>query len=126
MVEYITDKSNPYRKRLTVGGDRVKYPVDCGTPTVSLTTVKLLLDSIVSTMNAYLMKIDIKDFYLNTPMARSEYICLKLIDLPKSVVLQYNIEAKATRDGNVRVEILRGLYGLLRAGLIAQQLLEKI
>ena len=32
------------------------------------------------------MKIDIKKFYLDTPMARSEYMRLKLRNLPKSVV----------------------------------------
>ena len=34
------------------------------------------------------MKIDIKDFYLNTPMEQSEYIRLKLSYLPESMVQQ--------------------------------------
>ena len=37
---------------------------------MSLTTVKLLLNSIVSTINSHFMTIDIKDFYFNTLMAR--------------------------------------------------------
>ena len=49
------------------------------------------------------MTIDIKDFYLNTLMARSEYMRLKLRDLPVSVVQQCNLEAKAIRDGYVHV-----------------------
>ena len=49
------------------------------------------------------MTIDIKDFYLNTLMARSEYMRLKLGDLPVSVVQQCNLEAKAIRDGYVHV-----------------------
>ena len=88
MVEYRPDKSNPYQTRLTVGDDRFKRPGDCSTPTVSSTTVKLLLNRIVSTINAHFMKIDIKDFYLNTPMVRSEYMRLKLSDLPESTVQQ--------------------------------------
>ena len=51
------------------------------------------------------MTIDIKDFYLNNPMARSEYMRLKLSDLPESLAKHYNLEAKATRDGYVQVEI---------------------
>ena len=90
-----------------------------------LTTVKLLLNSIVSTINAHFMTIDIKDFYLNTPMARSNYTRLKLSNLPKSVVQQYNMEAKSTRGGYVHVNIRRGMYGLPQVGLIAPQLLEK-
>ena len=87
-MDYRPDKSDPYCTRLAVGGDRVNYPGDCGTPTVSLTTVKLLLNSIVLKINTYFMKIDIKDFYLDTPMARSKYMRLKLSNLPNSVVQQ--------------------------------------
>ncbi len=58
------DKLN--RTRLVVGGNRVHYPGDTGTPTTNLLTVKLLLNSIISTPNAKFMKMDIKDFYLNT------------------------------------------------------------
>ena len=91
VVDYRPEKSDPYYTRLTMGGYRVNYPGDCGTPTVVLTTVKLLLNSIVSTLNPTFMTTDIKDFYLNTPMARSKHMRLKLSDLPKSVVQQYNI-----------------------------------
>ena len=42
---------------------------------------------------------------MNTPMARSEYMRLKLSNTPKRVALQYNIEAKATRDRHVHVDI---------------------
>ena len=58
------------------GGDRVNYLGDAGTPTADLLIVKILLNSIISTANAKFMTIDIKDFYLNTPMARYEYMRL--------------------------------------------------
>ena len=70
-----------------------------------MTTVKLLLNIIVLILNAYFMTIDINDFYLNTPMGRSEYMRLKLSRLPKSVTKQYNLEGKATRDRYVHVDI---------------------
>ena len=73
---------------------------------MSLNTVNLLLNSIVSTINAHFMTIDIKDFYLNNIMARNEYMHLKLGDLPKIVVQQYNLEAKATSHRYVHMEIL--------------------
>ena len=47
VVDYRPDRTDPYRTRLTVGGDIVSYPRDCGTPKVDFTTVKLLLNSIV-------------------------------------------------------------------------------
>ena len=49
VVNYRPEKSDPNRVRLTVGGDRINYPGDCGTPTSDMLTVKLLLNSIIST-----------------------------------------------------------------------------
>ena len=51
VVNYRSEKTDPYRTRLTVGGNRVNYPGDCGTPTVDLLAVKLLLNSVISTPN---------------------------------------------------------------------------
>jgi hypothetical protein len=59
-----------------MGDDRVHYPGDAGTPTADLLTVKLLIISTISTSNAKNMTIDIKDFYLNTPMAQYKYMQL--------------------------------------------------
>jgi hypothetical protein len=50
--------------RLTVGGDRINYPDDCGTPTADMILFKILVNSILSTPNAKCIMIDIKDFYL--------------------------------------------------------------
>jgi hypothetical protein len=42
-------KKDKYRTRITMGGNLVNYPGNCGTPTANLLTVKLLLNSIIST-----------------------------------------------------------------------------
>ena len=65
---YREGKKDKYRTRITVDGNLINYPRDCGTPTADLLTVKLLFNSIISTPNAKFMSIDIKDFYLCTPM----------------------------------------------------------
>ena len=62
------EKSDPNQTRIMMGVYLINYQGDCGTPTEDLLTVKLLLNSIVSTMGAKFMTIDIKDFYLKTPM----------------------------------------------------------
>ena len=49
---YRPEKADPNRIRLTVGGNRINYPGDCGTPTADMLTVKLLLNSTVSTNGA--------------------------------------------------------------------------
>ncbi len=113
------------RTRLVAGGDRVHYPGDAGTPTADLLTVKLLLNNIISTPNAKFMTMDIKDFYLNTPMARYEYMQLRIADMPEDVIAHYKLTDIATHDGYIYCEIQKGMYGLPQARIIAQQLLEK-
>ena len=50
---------------------------------------------------------------------------LKLSDLPEDFVERYNLKPKADKNGQIYVEIRRGIYGLPQAGLLAQQLLEE-
>jgi hypothetical protein len=71
------------------GGDRVHYPGNAGTPAANLITVKLLINSIILTTGAKFMTMDIKDFYLNTPMVRYEYMRLKLSDMPDDIIKHY-------------------------------------
>ena len=61
-----------------MGDNLINYPDNCGTPTADLLTVKLLLNSVISTDNAKFTTIDIKDFYLMMPMKRYEYFGMKL------------------------------------------------
>ncbi len=100
------------------------YPGDAGTPTADLLTVKLLLNSIISTPNAKFMTMDIKDFYLNTPIARYEYMQLRLADMPEDVIAHYKLNNIATPEGYIYCEIQKGMYGLPQAKIIAQQLLK--
>ena len=67
-------KAEKNRTRLTFGGNRINYPGDVGTPTACLLTVKLLVNSVVSMAGAEFVTLDIKNFYLNTPLARYEYL----------------------------------------------------
>jgi hypothetical protein len=115
----------PNHKRLVTGGNRVHYLGNAGTPTADLLTVKLLINSTISTPNAKYMTMDIKDFYLNTPMARYEYMQLQIDNMPNDVIKHYNLTNIATTDGYVYCEIQKGMYGLPQAGIIARQLLEK-
>ncbi len=45
--------------------------------------------------------------------------------MPDEVIKHYNLTDLATLNRYVFCEIQRGMYGLLQAGIIAQQLLEK-
>ena len=119
------EKQDPKRVCIKVGGDRINYPGDCGTPTADMLTVKLLLNSVVSTEGAKFMTMDISNFYLMTPLKRKEYVRMKLDNFPEDVIDHYNLRAKATTDGYVYVAVKRGMYGLPQSGILAQELLEK-
>ena len=80
--------------------------------------MKLLLNSVISTANAKFMTIDIKGFYLNTPIPLFEYMRLKLSDLPDDFIKEYSLTNNVTKDGDVYVEITRGMYGLPQSGLL--------
>ena len=43
-----------------------------------LLTVKFLLNSVISTLREKIITLDTKNFYLNTTLARYEYIRMKL------------------------------------------------
>ncbi|EJK68827.1 hypothetical protein THAOC_09958 [Thalassiosira oceanica] len=95
-------KAEPFRTRLTLGGNRIKYPGDVGTPTADMLLFKILLNSVVSTPGAKFMTIDISNFYLNTPMKRFEYVKLALSDIPEEVITEYNLHEKAVRPSTSR------------------------
>ena len=71
------------------------------------------------------MIIDVKDFYLNTPMKQYEYMHLKITHIPEEVIEHYNLRDIVTEDGYVYCEIQKGMYGLPQAGIIAQELLQE-
>jgi hypothetical protein len=98
-VNYRPKKEDPNRTRLTVGGNCINYPGNCGAPTVNMVTVKLHLNSVISTNGARYCTIDLKDFYLMTPMARPEYMRMKLKDLPAEFVELYNLTNKVNFNG---------------------------
>jgi hypothetical protein len=63
-------KTEKKRVSLTVGGNLIHYPDKVSTPSADLTTVKILLNSVISTPHARFATFDLKDFYLGTPMVR--------------------------------------------------------
>ena len=62
---------------------------------------------------------DIKNFYLNTPLKQYEYPRLKINDIPKDVQQQYESRKTMTSEGWVYVEIRKGMYGSQQVGLLA-------
>jgi hypothetical protein len=108
---------------LTVGGDRIDYTSEVETSTANITTFKILINSILSTEDAeMMMMMDIKNYYLGTPLTRSEYMRLPLSIIPDEIITKYSLGAISV-GGWVFLEIRKGMYGLKQAGILANQLL---
>ena len=95
------------------------YPFAAFAATASMVLVKILLQSVVSD-GAKFMTIDIKDYYLNTPMERPEYIRLRVNQLPPEIQTQYKL-ASFVHNDSVLFEVNQTMYGLPQAGILSQQ-----
>ncbi len=100
---YRPEKDDPNRTRMTVGGNQIFFPGDVSTPTVELLTLKMHLNSVISTPGARYCTFDIKDFYLMKPMEQPEFMHMKLSDLPEDFVKLYNLTNMTDGNGVVYV-----------------------
>jgi hypothetical protein len=89
-----------------------------------LNTAKILINSVISTLGAKFLVIDIKNFYVNTPLGRFEYVVINLSSLPQETIDKYDL-IELSQDGKVYIEIQKGMYGLPQAGILANELLQR-
>ena len=114
-------KAEPFRVRLTVGGDRLDYERDAASPAASLLETKLLINSVISqsAKGCRFMTLDIKDFFLQTDMQESEYMRINSKYFFKDIKDRYNLHDKINADGFVYCRIKKGMYGLKQAARLA-------
>jgi hypothetical protein len=124
VVDIKDHKEEKERTRLTVGGDQIEYPGDKSTRTAGLTTAKNLINSVISTLGAKFLVIDINIFYLNTPLGRFKYMVINLSSLPQETIDKYDL-IELSQDGKIYIEIQKGMYGLPQAGILANELLQR-
>ena len=125
VVDFCPMESDPNRMRLTVGGNLLYYEGNVYTEMTDIITIKMLLNSVLSTPTAKFLTLDIKNFYLDTPMKVFEYMKLKFDTIPKDILAKYNSD-KVVHNGHVYLEIQKGMYGLKQAGVLADEHLEKL
>jgi hypothetical protein len=98
VCDYKPHKKEKERVRLTVGGDRLDYSDDVATSTADITTFKILINSTLSAENAAMMMMDIKNYYLGTPLPRFEYMKMTLSRFPEEIIQKYNLNALAVES----------------------------
>ena len=109
------EKDKVNRTRFTVGADKINYPKALATPTVEMLVAKILFNSVISTKDAKLMKIDISKFYLNSPLPRPEFVKIKINNIPEEIIKEYKLCNKVTPTGHVFIMATKGMYGLPQA-----------
>jgi hypothetical protein len=123
VCDYKPHKQEKERVRLTVIGDKLNFSGDVATSTVDITTFKILINSTLSTRDAAMMMMDIKNYYIGTPLPRFEYMKMLVSRFLEEITQKYNLNALAV-GGWVHIEIRKGMHGLKQAGLLANELLQ--
>ncbi|GAX14227.1 hypothetical protein FisN_1Hu418 [Fistulifera solaris] len=118
------EKADPERVRWTAGGDRIQYLGDVSTQTADVITVKVLINSVLSTPNAQAMSMDLKDFYLTANLDEYEYIRVPVYLIPDFIIDLYQLHDKI-HNGFLYVEVRKGMYGLPQAGKLAHDRLQR-
>ena len=122
VVDYREQKKDPNRVRITAGGNLLKnmYPGELTTRTSDLTTSKCMWNSVISTPGARYMCADAGNFYLATPLERHQYMRIPINLIPQEFIDLYKLQDKII-NGFVYCEIVRGMYGLPEAGVLANK-----
>lgn len=97
--------------RITAGGNLIQYPGELTTRTADLMTAKILWNSIVSTLGAKFMGIDMKSLYLCTPTDCYKYMKMLLSVFPEHIRQQYKMYDHAKNEF-IYLEIRKAIYGL--------------
>ena len=124
VCSYRPQKAEPYRTRLTVGGNLIDYPGNLSMKVADMTTFKILVNSTLSTPGARWLGLDVKNYYLGTPMDDYEYMFIPITSIPDEIITHYKLR-DLVHNGRVYIEIRRGMYGLPQAGILAKQQLTR-
>jgi hypothetical protein len=131
-LKILLDGMAKRRCRGTYGGNISDYTGDKSAVVADTTTVKLLLNKVVSAMGEYTLTVaDLKDFYLGSDLGeRKEYMFIKNDQLPADIIQRHKLDLflhkRATFGEGVLVRCDKTIYGLPQAGLIAQKRLNKL
>ena len=120
ICSYRPQKAEPHRTRLTVGGNLIDYPGNLSMKVADMTTFKILVNSTLSTPGAHWLGLDVKNYYLGTPMDHYEYMFIPINLIPLEIIDFYNLHT-ITHKGKVYAKICHGMYGLPKSGILTEK-----
>ena len=113
VCDYRPLKSEPWRVRCVVGGDRLPYPDDTSSPAATILDTKLMINSVISdsSKGAKFLSADLKDFFLGSLMKNAEYMRIHFDVFPPDIVEKYKLNQKVADDGFIYIKIKRECTG---------------
>ena len=102
----------------------IQYPGELTTRTVDFSTSEIMWSSVTSTRGARYMTADAGNFYLATPMEHKEYLQTPIALSPQESIDKCVLHGKV-KNWYAYCEIVRGMYGLPQAGILANKLFKK-
>ena len=121
---YRPKKTEKHRTRLTVGGNLFICLYDVSSPTSDITTAKILFNSVISTPGSRSITLDLKNFYVKTPLPEPRYTEMNIDILPDEIIKKYNLR-DIIHNKYVYFKIKMGMYGLHESGILTNKLLKK-
>ena len=96
--------------RLKVVGNLLEYKGNTSTKSASLETIKIHLNSTISTKDAKYAAADIGNFYTNSKLDTPEYMNIHISLIPQEIIDEYEAMKFVDTDGYVHVEITGAMY----------------
>ena len=72
LCDYRPLKDDPYRIRITIGGNKLPYPSYSGSPAATLLEAEIIFNSVISTPGSQFIYANTKDYFICLPMERFE------------------------------------------------------
>ena len=100
-------KTEPWRVRCVVGGDKLPSPFDTSSLTASMVDTKIMLNSVISdaAQGARFLGADLKDFFLGSKMKSPEYIKIPYEIFPQGIIDQYDLVTQVCDEGSARIAL---------------------
>ena len=128
VCDFRPHKEEKHRVRLTLGGDKLEYYGETASPAANLLETKILINIVISDSKkgARFASLDIKDFFLQSTLPEKEYLRIHERYFSPYFRQLYKLQNKINKDGYVYCEIIKGMYGLKQAAILAYKRLKNI
>ena len=99
---------------------------ETSTETSSIEIANLLINSTLSTKGAQFSAMDISNFYVHNNLNSYQYMRFKMDMIPQEIIGKNNLKIILHTDRYCYVEVRKDLYGLHKAGYLANIELKRI